>query len=74
MLKSFLPDDNGLGAGRLHDVSGILHLANRGECSCRSTRNGRWIAARAEGVPMKATKIGASSLAEMKSFIAKRPV
>ena len=29
---------------------------------------------RAEGMPMKAREIGASSLAEMKSFIAKRPV
>src|SRR3954447_26177311 len=33
MLKPFLKDDDGLGAGRLQDASGIIHLANSGECS-----------------------------------------
>jgi dTDP-4-dehydrorhamnose reductase len=55
-------------------ASGLLHLANAGECSWQ--QYGQWAldCCRAEGLPMKARKIGASSLAEMKSFIAKRPV
>jgi dTDP-4-dehydrorhamnose reductase len=55
-------------------VSGLLHLANRGECSWQEYAQWALDCCRAEGVPMKARKIGASSLAEMKSFIAKRPV
>lgn len=74
MLKVFLPSDDGLGADRLHDVSGLLHLANAGECSWQEYAQWALDCCRAEGVPMKARTIGASSLAEMKSFIAKRPV
>jgi dTDP-4-dehydrorhamnose reductase len=55
-------------------VSGLLHLANAGECSWQEYAQWALDCCRAEGVPMKAHKIGASSLAEMKSFIAKRPV
>ena len=55
-------------------VSGLLHLANAGECSWREYAQWALDCCRAEGVPMKARTIGASSLAEMKSFIAKRPV
>jgi dTDP-4-dehydrorhamnose reductase len=54
--------------------SGILHLANAGECSWQEYAQYALDCARGEGIPMKARKIGASSLAEMKSFIAKRPV
>jgi dTDP-4-dehydrorhamnose reductase len=54
--------------------SGILHLANTGECSWQEYAQWALDCCRAEGVPMKAREIGASSLAEMKSFIAKRPV
>jgi len=77
MLRAFLPGDDGpaiAGAGRHHDVSGILHLANSGECSWQEYAQWALDCCRAEGVPMKARKVGASSLAEMKSFIAKRPV
>jgi dTDP-4-dehydrorhamnose reductase len=55
-------------------VSGILHLVNGGECSWQEYAQWALDCCRAEGVPMKAQKIGATSLAEMKSFIAKRPV
>ena len=55
-------------------ASGLLHLANTGECSWQEYAQWALDCCRAEGVPMKARKIGASSLAEMKSFIAKRPV
>ena len=54
--------------------SGILHLANGGECSWQEYAQWALDCCRAEGVPMKAEKIGTSSLVEMKSFIAKRPV
>jgi dTDP-4-dehydrorhamnose reductase len=74
MLKAFLPGNNGLGAGRLHDVSGVLHLANTGECSWQEYAQWALDCCRAEGLPMKARKIGASLLEEMKSFVAKRPV
>lgn len=72
LLKPLLP--NSLGAGRLKEVSGILHLANTGECTWQEYAQWALDCCHARGVPMKARTIGASSLAEMKSFIAKRPV
>ncbi|MFN2622816.1 MAG: dTDP-4-dehydrorhamnose reductase [Chthoniobacterales bacterium] len=56
------------------EIAGFLHLANRGECSWQAYAQWALDCCRAEGIPMKATKIGKASLAEMKSFIAKRPV
>jgi dTDP-4-dehydrorhamnose reductase len=56
------------------DISGILHLANTGECTWQEYAQWALDCCHANGVPMKARTIGASSLAEMKSFIAKRPV
>jgi dTDP-4-dehydrorhamnose reductase len=55
-------------------IAGILHLANCGECSWQEYAQWALDCCRAESIPTKATKIGKSSLAEMKSFIAKRPV
>lgn len=52
----------------------VLHLANSGECSWQEYAQYALDYCRAEGIPMKATQIGASALVEMKSFIAKRPV
>ena len=54
--------------------NGIIHLANTGECSWQEYAQWALDCCRAEGLPMKARKIGASSLVDMKSFIAKRPV
>lgn len=54
--------------------AGALHVANRGECSWREYAQWALDCCRAEGIPMKAKEIAASSLADMKSFIAKRPV
>jgi dTDP-4-dehydrorhamnose reductase len=54
--------------------SGIVHVANSGECSWQEYAQWAIDCCRAEGIAMKAREIGASSLAEMKSFIAKRPV
>ena len=74
LLRPLIADDNGLGAGHLQNVSGVVHLANTGECSWQEYAQWALDCCRAEGIPMKARTIGASSLAEMKSFIAKRPV
>jgi dTDP-4-dehydrorhamnose reductase len=77
LLKPFIADDNGpaiAGAGRLQDAGGILHVANTGECSWQEYAQWALDCCHAEGIPMKTKKIGASTLAEMKSFIAKRPV
>jgi dTDP-4-dehydrorhamnose reductase len=56
------------------DITGVIHLANSGECSWQEYAQWALDCCRNEGIPMKARTIGASSLAEMKSFIAKRPV
>ncbi|HEV2842367.1 MAG TPA: dTDP-4-dehydrorhamnose reductase [Chthoniobacterales bacterium] len=53
---------------------GLLHLANNGECSWQEYAQWALDCCHAEGLPMKARKVGAASLAEMKNFIAKRPV
>ena len=65
LLKPLLPETSG---------SGVLHLANTGECSWQEYAQWALDCCHAQGVPMKARTIGASSLAEMKSFVAKRPV
>ena len=73
LLKPFLKGDDGLGAGRLQDVCGIIHLANRGECSWQEYAQWALDCCRAEGIALKTHTVGKSSLAEMKSFIAQRP-
>jgi dTDP-4-dehydrorhamnose reductase len=77
MVKGFLTSADGsavAGAGHLQNVAGIIHLANTGECSWQEYAQWALDCCHAEGLSMKARTIGASSLAEMKSFIAKRPV
>jgi len=56
------------------NATGILHLANGGECNWQEYAQWALDCCHAKGIAMKARTIGASSLAEMKSFIAKRPV
>ncbi|MDQ2659700.1 MAG: dTDP-4-dehydrorhamnose reductase, partial [Verrucomicrobiota bacterium] len=53
---------------------GILHLANRGSCSWREY--GQWAldCCDAEGIALRAREVGAITLADMKTFIARRPV
>lgn len=53
---------------------GLLHLANDGECSWQEYAQWALDRCHAEGIPMKAKKVRAASLADMKNFIAKRPV
>jgi dTDP-4-dehydrorhamnose reductase len=65
LLKPLFADANAIG---------LLHLANGGECSWQEYAQWALDCCVAEGLPMKARKVGATKLAEMKSFIAKRPV
>jgi dTDP-4-dehydrorhamnose reductase len=55
-------------------ASGILHLANSGACSWRDYAQWALDCCHKFGVPMKAKTVGASSLGEMKNFVARRPV
>ncbi|MEO6871130.1 MAG: dTDP-4-dehydrorhamnose reductase [Chthoniobacterales bacterium] len=55
-------------------VSGILHLASRGACSWQEYAQWALDCCHRFGVPMKARTVGASSLGEMKDFVARRPV
>jgi dTDP-4-dehydrorhamnose reductase len=56
------------------NATGLLHLANSGECSWQEYAQWALDCCRAEGIPMKARSVSATRLEEMKSFIAKRPV
>ena len=56
------------------NATGLLHLANTGECSWQEYAQWALECCRAEGLPMKAHRVGATQLEEMKSFTAKRPV
>lgn len=53
---------------------GLLHLANRGGCSWREY--GQWAldCCQAEGIGLRAHEVGAITLADMKNFVAQRPV
>lgn len=55
-------------------ICGVMHLANTGECSWQEYAQWALDCCHAEGLPLKARTIGASSLASMKTFVAKRPV
>ncbi len=55
-------------------TSGLLHIANRGACSWQEYLQWALDCCHRFGVPMKATKVGALSLGEMKMFVARRPV
>ena len=65
LLKPFLID---------RQEAGLLHLANSGECSWQEYAQWALDCCHAEGIPMKARKVGAVLLADMKNFIAQRPV
>ena len=57
-----------------NDAHGILHLANNGGCSWQEWAQYAIDVCRSLGIPLKAERVGAVSLADMKSFVAKRPV
>jgi len=56
------------------DAHGILHLANNGGCSWQEWAQYAIDVCRSLGISLKAERIGAVSLADMKNFVAKRPV
>jgi dTDP-4-dehydrorhamnose reductase len=60
----------------LRDIKqgGPLHLSNAGECSWQQYGQFALDCAIAAGMPMKAKTIAAQKLAELKAFIARRPV
>ena len=53
---------------------GILHFANSGECSWQEYAQHAIDCCRAFGVPLKAKSVGASKLADMQNWVARRPV
>ncbi len=55
-------------------ANGILHLANNGGCSWQEWAQYAVDVCRGLGIRLKAERIGAVSLADMKNFIARRPV
>ena len=62
---------------RLFDVDlpgGVLHFANSGECSWQEYAQHALDCCRKVGVPLKTNTVGASKLADMKAWVARRPV
>ncbi len=59
---------------RVWDQRGLIHLANGGSCSWREY--GQWAldCCRAEGIALRTQTVGATTLAAMKQFVARRPV
>ena len=53
---------------------GILHFANSGECTWQEYAQHALDCCRAAGVPLKAKSVGASKIADMKNWAARRPV
>jgi dTDP-4-dehydrorhamnose reductase len=62
---------DGPAAGRLQ---GLLHFANAGECSWQEYAQWALDCCREAGVPLKATTVGAIRLADMRNWIARRPI
>ncbi len=58
----------------LMPTAGVIHLSNLGECSWQEY--GQWAldCCRTEGLPLRAQTVDAIALAEMKQFVARRPV
>jgi dTDP-4-dehydrorhamnose reductase len=55
-------------------ASGVLHYANTGACSWQEYSQWALDCCHTLGLPMRATKIGALRLRDMKNFVARRPV
>lgn len=56
------------------DYSGILHFSNAGECSWQEYGQFALDCCRSLGIPLKAKTVGAIKLADMKNWVARRPV
>src|SRR5690242_17143023 len=60
---------------RIFDVdAGILHLTNTGQCTWQEYAQHALDCCRAAGVSLKAETVGAAKLADMKNWVARRPV
>src|SRR5947207_6096055 len=57
-----------------NDAQGILHLANSGRCSWQEWAQYAIDVCYNLGISLKAERVGKLSLAEMKNFVARRPV
>lgn len=57
-----------------NDARGILHLANSGGCSWQEWAQYAIDVCHERGVPVKAERVAKLSLADMKNFVARRPV
>jgi dTDP-4-dehydrorhamnose reductase len=55
-------------------AGGILHFANAGECSWQEYAQFALDCCRSLGIPLKAKRVGAIKLADMKNWVARRPV
>ena len=55
-------------------TGGLLHFANTGECSWQEYAQFAIDCCRSLGVPLKAKAVAPLKLAEMKSFVARRPI
>jgi len=53
---------------------GVLHFANAGECSWQEYAQHALDCCHSSGVPLKARKVWAMKLSDMKNWVAKRPV
>jgi dTDP-4-dehydrorhamnose reductase len=53
---------------------GVLHFANAGECSWQEYAQHALDRCLASGIPLKAKAVGALKLADMKNWVARRPV
>ena len=65
MLRPFIAEEK---------LSGLFHLSNSGACSWQAYAQWAIDCCRAQGLAMKASHVGATSLGEMKGFVARRPV
>jgi dTDP-4-dehydrorhamnose reductase len=80
MLEAIVAAPNTFGADRgkagvnAPGYSGLLHFANAGECSWQQYAQHAIDCCHSLGIPLKARTVGALRLADMKNFIARRPV
>jgi len=56
------------------NANGTLHLANNGGCSWQEWAQYAIDVCRSRGLPLKAERVEAVSLGDMKNFVAQRPV
>jgi dTDP-4-dehydrorhamnose reductase len=56
------------------NISGLLHLTNHGECSWQKYAEHALDCCRKAGIELKAPFVAPIQLAEMKDFVARRPV